>query len=335
MAPRKISYIFPIFNEEGNIDLLYERMCAVTTSRAEQFDAEFIFVDDGSRDRSLEMLNDLAQRDERVRVYSLSRNYGHQIAVTAGLDVADGDAVIIMDSDLQDPPEVSLELIDKWLEGYDVVYAQRRSRKDTLFKRATAHAYYWTLDRLASVKIPRNTGDFRLIDRRVVLELRKYREHSRFLRGLIASMGYRQVAVPFDRDARHAGETGYSMSKMLQLASDGIIGFSAVPLRMISRMGMVLAGVALIGMVYLAVQRIINPQSSVQGWTFVVVAMLLLGGIQIIMLGVLGTYLGRIYLETQARPLYAFAQTPDSQIRVARLSTDVASIPEVGQGGPA
>jgi dolichol-phosphate mannosyltransferase len=240
-------------------------------------------------------------------VYSLARNQGHQIAVTAGIDVADADAVIVMDSDLQDPPEVSLELIARWEDGADVAYAQRRTRDDGLFKRATAHSFYWLLSRLSSIDIPRNTGDFRLMDRRVVAELRRYPERNRFIRGLVSNVGFRQEAVLFDRDARHAGETGYPLRKMLKLAGDGIFGFSTVPLKLISRVGGVLAVAAFLWTIYLVVSRIVDPESVIEGWTYLAAGMFLLGGIQMMMLGVLGSYLGRIYVEVQGRPLYAFS----------------------------
>lgn len=312
---KRVSYVFPIYNESGNIDVLFERMCAVTDPLTERYSFEFIFINDGSTDDSLQRLFSLREHDPRVQVYSFARNYGHQIAVTAGIDVADGDAVIIMDSDLQDPPEVSIELIERWQEGADVVYAERRTRKDSLFKRASAHLFYWLLSRLASIDIPRNTGDFRLIDRRVVLELRKYREHSRFVRGLVAYVGFRQESVLFDRDERYSGETGYPLRKMLRLAGDGILGFSTVPIQIISRVGIALSVFALLWTVYLIVSRVIDPTAAVQGWTFIVAGMFLLGGIQMMMLGVLGNYIGRIYQEVQHRPLYAF----DTEARSPRV----------------
>lgn len=304
---KKIAYIFPIYNESGNIPLLYDTMVETTATRSDEFEFEFVFVNDGSKDNSLDLLLELRDRDERVSVLSFSRNYGHQIAVTAGIDFADADAVIIMDSDLQDPPSVSLELVDRWLDGADVVYAQRRTRKDTAFKRWTAHGFYWTLSKLASIEIPRNTGDFRLLDRKVVEEIRKYREHNRFLRGLVSYVGFRQEAVLFDRDARHAGVTGYPLSKMIRFAADGILGFSVVPLQLISRVGFAISGLALVGMIYAVLVRLLSPEATVEGWAFVVVTMFLLGGIQLIMLGVLGSYIGRIYVEAQDRPLYAIA----------------------------
>lgn len=302
---RRLAFVFPIYNEEGNIGPLYEAVIDTTSPLLAEYELEFVFVDDGSKDTSLEKLIGLRNEDPRVTVLSLSRNFGHQMAVTAGLDHAEADAVIIMDSDLQDPPAVALELVARWEAGADVVYAQRRSRKDTPFKRLTAHTFYWTLSKLSSIEIPRDTGDFRLLDHRVVVELRKYREHHRFLRGLVAGLGFRQEAVLFDRDARLSGTSGYPLRKMIQFALDGILGFSTVPLQLISRLGFVLSALAFVGVLYVVGVKLFFPQTAVSGWAFVTVAMFLMGGIQLMMLGVLGSYVGRTYVETQRRPLYA------------------------------
>lgn len=300
---RKISYIFPIYNESGNIDLLYDTMAKLLKQHS-KYEYEVIFVNDGSRDDSLEKLYAIQDEDTRITVVNFARNFGHQLAVTAGLDHSSGDAVIIMDSDMQDPPAVSFELIAKWEEGYDVIYAQRRTRKDTVFKRATAHAFYWVLQRLAEIEIPRNTGDFRLIDRKVVDAIGRFREHNRFLRGMVSYVGFKQIAVQFDRDERHAGETGYPLSKMISFALDGIFGFSWAPLKLITRVGYILAGISFVGIVYALLVKILDPVKVVPGWTFVVIAVLLIGALQLIMLGVLGSYVGRIYTEAQNRPLY-------------------------------
>lgn len=302
-----VSYVFPIYNESGNIDLLFETLLDVVDSRPD-LDFEFVFVNDGSRDRSLELLQDLHHRDERVVVIDLSRNFGHQIAVTAGLDASAGDAVIIMDSDMQDPPVVSLELIEKWEEGWDVVYAQRASRKDTLFKKVTAHVYYRLLRRLADIEIPTNTGDFRLIDRKVIDGLSRMPEHNRFLRGMVSFVGYRQVAVQFRRDERHAGVTGYPLRRMLKFASDGILSFSTAPLRLISSTGYFFSALSFVGIIYALLMKILAPEITIDGWTFIVISVLLMGGIQMIMLGVLGSYIGRVYTEAQGRPLYFVQQ---------------------------
>ena len=239
---------------------------------------------------------------------ALARNFGHQIAVTAGLDAAAGrDAVIVMDTDLQDPPEVSLQLIETWENGADVAYAQRRTRRDSSFKRGTAYTFYWLLTRMASIDIPRNVGDFRLMDRRVVSEVIRYREHDRFLRGIVAHVGFRQEAVAFDRDPRFAGSSSYPLRTMLKLAADGILGFSTFPLaddlaaRPVdlvpeparSRLGALDPG--------------LPARAGRPGWAFIAVGMFLLGGLQLLMMGVIGSYLGRVYVETQDRPLYSLA----------------------------
>lgn len=299
-----ISYIFPIYNEADNIELLYQTISSVIKPLERTYEFEFIFVNDGSHDGSLEKLITLQKHDHRVVVADLSRNFGHQLAVTAGLDLASGDAAIIMDSDMQDPPRVSLELIEKWREGYDVVYAQRRSRKDSLPKRLTAWLFYITLANLAEIHIPRNTGDFRLIDRKVVDTIKRFPEHSRFLRGMVAFVGFRQTAVAFDRDERHAGKTGYPLKKMLRFAADGLVGFSTAPLKAIRQVGYLVSAVSLLGIFYALARKLIDPAAVVPGWTFIVIAVLFVGGIQILMLSVLGSYIGRIYIEAQNRPLY-------------------------------
>ena len=300
---RLVSFIFPIYNEEGNIDELYSQMSQLV--EGQPFRSEFIFINDGSKDSSLTKLLALHEQDERVVIINLSRNWGHQLAVTAGLDYADGDAVVIMDSDLQDPPEVALELIEKWQTGeYDVVYAQRRTRQDSAFKKFTATMFYRVLHSISNVDIPRNTGDFRLLDKRVVVELRKYREHDRFLRGMVSYIGFRQVAVQFDRHARHAGATGYPLKKMIRFATDGIIGFSDAPLRLISKIGTVVSLASLIGIIYALLRKFLSPQEVVNGWTFTIITIMFFSGAQMIMLGIIGSYLARIYSQVKGRPLY-------------------------------
>lgn len=298
-----ISYIFPIYNESGNIDLLYKTINTLLKTKP-SYEYEIICVNDGSKDDSIDQLIELHQKDKRVKVIDLSRNFGHQLAVTAGLDHARGDAVIIMDSDMQDPPRVSFELLKKWEEGFEVVYAQRRSRQDTFFKKLTARWFYIILEKLADIKIPRDTGDFRLMDRKVVDALKRYPEHNRFLRGLISSMGFRQTAVLFDRDKRHAGTTNYPLKKMLKLASDGIIGFSSFPLKLIGRVGFFFAFLSFVGILYAIWMKLFHPEATVPGWTMIMVGLLFIGSINMIMLGVVGSYVGRIYTEVQGRPLY-------------------------------
>mgnify|MGYP000911706740 FL=1 len=300
---KRISYIFPIYNESGNIELLHKTMADLLSDHPE-YDYEMIFVNDGSRDNSLELLSKLQKKDKRIVIIDFARNFGHQLAVTAGIDHATGDALIIMDSDMQDPPRVSFELIKQWEKGYDVVYAQRRSRKDTFFKKLTANAYYHLLHSLADIDIPRNTGDFRLIDKKVAEQMRAMPEHNRFLRGMVSWIGFKQAAVQFDREARHAGETGYPLKKMIKFATDGIMGFSSAPLKLIARTGYFFATLAFLGALYALVVKLFFPQIAVEGWAFIVISVFLIGGVQLIMLGVLGSYIGRIYTEAQNRPLY-------------------------------
>jgi dolichol-phosphate mannosyltransferase len=306
-ARRLVAYVLPVHNEADGINAFHEALVAATDRRPD-LDFEFVYVDDGSRDESLDLLLKLREADQRVTVLALARNFGHQIAVTAGLDAAAGrDAVVIMDTDLQDPPDVSLRLIETWEAGADVAYAQRRTRSDPPFKKGTAYVFYWMLTKLASIDIPRNVGDFRLMDRRVVAEVVRYREHDRFLRGIVAHVGFRQEAVPFDRDPRFAGSSSYPLRTMLKLAADGILGFSTFPLRLISRLGLLISFLSVLGALFVVYVRLFEPGKAVPGWAFIAVGMFLLGGLQLLMMGVIGSYLGRVYVETQDRPLYSLA----------------------------
>ncbi|MFC7342420.1 glycosyltransferase family 2 protein [Saccharopolyspora griseoalba] len=302
-GPPLVSYVLPVYNEVDGIRRFHEELAAAVRERPE-FGYEFVYVNDGSADGSLRVLEDLAKNDPRVRVIDFARNFGHQIAITAGLDHATGDAVIVMDTDLQDPPKVSLEMLDTWQDGAEVVSARRRSRRDGRVKRATAHGYYRLLKRCAEVEIPVDTGDFRLLDRRAADQLRRYRERSRFIRGMVATMGFQQQEVLFDRDERAAGETKYPMRKMLRLAADGVTGFSTAPLKLITRMGFVSLTLAVVGIVYAVALRLFFPEVTVSGWTMLMVVLLFLGGLQMLSLGVIGSYVGRIYQEVQQRPLY-------------------------------
>jgi len=278
-------------------------MQKVVQELAPRYDYEFIFVNDGSRDNSADVMRALAAKDKCVRVLLLSRNFGHQAAVSAGLQVASGDAVIIMDSDLQDPPQVCLDLVKKWQEGFQVVYAQRRTRKDSFLKRLTANAYYRLLSSLSSVDIPRNTGDFRLIDRKVVDVVKSMKEYHRFLRGMYSFAGFKQAPVPFDRHARHAGKSEYTLKKMLGLAKDGVFGFSDVPLKVATKLGFSAAGLAVVGILYAIIAKLFFTV-TVPGWTMITVAIFFVGGVQLMILGIMGEYIARIHDEVRNRPVY-------------------------------
>jgi len=303
--PTTILFVLPAYNEAENIAAFHGALMDATRTRPD-LAFEFVYVDDASDDDTARRLLELHENDARVTVLSLSRNYGHQIAVTAGLDVAtEADAVIVMDTDLQDPPRVAMEMIERWERGAEVVYAQRRTRNDPVFKRASAWVFYWLLHRTASIDIPRNVGDFRLMDRKVVREVNRYREHDRFLRGIVTHVGFRQEALLFDRDCRHAGKSGYPLRKMMALAANGILGFSTTPLRAISRFGLAISFLSVLVGCYALFARIFWPETTIPGWAFLGVGMFMLGGLQLTMMGVIGSYLGRVYVEVQNRPLYS------------------------------
>lgn len=302
-APRPtVSVVVPVFNEEAVLDALHRRVVSALERSGESF--ELVLVDDGSRDGSWEKMRALAARDARVALVRLSRNFGHQIAVTAGVDAARGDAVVLMDADLQDPPEVVPEMIARWREGYDVVYGRRTRREgETWFKRVTAAAFYRTLRRLTSIDIPADSGDFRLMSRRVVEALKQLRERNRFVRGLVAWVGWRQVAVEYERAPRLAGETKYPLRKMVRFAGDAIVSFSYAPLRLATTLGLVVSAASFSYAVYAVLARLFD-WNVVQGWASLMVAVLFIGGVQLVSLGIIGEYVGRVYDEVKGRPLY-------------------------------
>jgi len=302
-SQKLISVVVPCFNEQEVLPATHARLTAVMQS-LEGFDYEIIYVDDGSRDETGEMLRQLQASDGRVRVLFLSRNFGHQLASTAGLDAADGDAVVLIDADLQDPPELIPEMVARWKEGYDVAYGQRRRREgETVFKLFTAKLFYRLFNRLAAIDMPLDTGDFRLMDRRVVQAVRQMREHDRFLRGMVSWMGFRQTAVLYRRAARAAGQSKYPVWKMLRFALDGIFSFSVVPLRLAMALGAGISAAAILAILY-ALVAWVSTGRWVSGGASLVMAMLLLSGVQLICLGVIGEYIGRIYGEAKQRPLY-------------------------------
>lgn len=306
MKKRKelISVVAPVYNEEVVLDTLYERVKAVMVGAGEEW--ELVLVNDGSRDKSADVIARLHERDPRVKGISFSRNFGFQIAATAGLDFSRGDAVILTDADLQDPPEVYPAMLAQWRAGYDVVYGVRASREgETWFKLATAKLFYRLIHRITSINIPLDTGDFRLMDRRVINSLRGMNERNRFLRGMIPWIGFRQIGVEYHREARYAGEAKFtSVKKMLPFALDAITSFSYFPLQLATILGFITAAVSVIGILAVILIRLLAPHEPLLGQATTLVVVLFLGSVQLISLGIIGEYLGRIYDEVKGRPLY-------------------------------
>ncbi len=296
------SIVVPVYNEKDCLPALRERMTSVMDSTGEPW--EMVLVNDGSVDGSEEIMLKMAEEDRRIRVVNFSRNFGHQIAVTAGMDHALGAAVVVIDADLQDPPEVILDLIKKWKEGYEVVYAVRTEREgETWFKTHTAAAFYRMIYKITDVKIPENAGDFRLEDRKVVDVMDSMREHDRFLRGMSAWVGFKQIGVPYKRAARFAGHTKYPLKKMVKLALNAVTGFSYMPLQIATYFGFIVAAISII---LIPVAIIVRAAShhELMGQATTLICVLFLGGVQLISLGIIGEYLGRIYDEVKNRPLY-------------------------------
>ena len=301
--PKKITIVVPFLNEKDNLPVLLERVAGVFAAREE--DWELLLVDDGSTDGSAEWAVEQAKSNRHVRVVRLSRNFGHQLAITAGLDRSDGDAVVVMDADLQDPPETIGAMVDKWREGFEVVYAVRRSRAgETWSKKFLAAGFYRVFRRLAKVNVPMDAGDFRLVDRCVVDALREMRELHRFMRGLTCWVGFRQASVEYDRAARFAGETKYPVWKSARLAFDAITSFSASPLRWIAVLGVGICAVAALWVLFVLAQALVNPGSMQKGWASTIAVMVFLGGVQLVSIGLLGQYVSRIFEEGKRRPLY-------------------------------
>ncbi len=327
-----ISIVIPVFNEEETLPKLSERLVSASSAWNDTF--EVILVDDGSSDRTPEMLKELCTRDPRFKYLTFSRNFGHQTAVTAGLNQVTGDVVAVMDADLQDPPEVLPRFLEKWREGYDVVYAIRKKRKEGPFKRFAYWAFYRILDYLSSIKIPLDSGDFCVMDRRVVDLLNALPERNRFVRGLRSWLGFRQIGVEYERDARYAGEVKYTLRKLLQLAFDGIVSFTYRPLQMIGAAGLIISLLSFLGFVVFFFLHVFDvrvlghsPRES-PGQTTLTLAVLLLGGVQLISLGVIGEYLGRIFDEVKQRPQYI---VKDSQ-GIANVKTPRARRRRVAPG---
>lgn len=320
---RVVSIVVPCFNEQDAISHTLERLLNLTPPLGvTQF--EYVFVDDGSRDDTLDILRAAVEVDSRIRVISLSRNFGHQFAVTAGISASSGQAVALIDADLQDPPEVLLEMIELWLAGYEVVYGVRRDREgESRFKLGTARVFYRLLNWLSEIPIPLDTGDFRVMDRSVVDALSLMPERHRFVRGMVAWVGFRQLALSYDRKKRVAGVLKYPLRKMIRFASDGILSFSSIPLKLATMFGAVSAVLAALGIIYVMFMRIFID-TWVEGWTTLMIAVFFIGGVQLFSIGMIGEYVGRIYEESKRRPLYLVRERIgfDVDEKVRHISAD-------------
>lgn len=318
-----ISVVVPVYCEQEVLPEFYRRTHAMLAALPDGLSHELIFVNDGSTDRSLDVLTELQSKDPAVRIVDLSRNFGHQKAITAGIDHASGDAVVLIDADLQDPPEVIPQMIEQWRQGAHVVYGVRKRRPgESGFKLATAWAFYRLLNKLSDIRLPTDSGDFRLMDRLVVDALHEIREENRYLRGLIAWLGFTQVALPYDRDVRTAGESKYPLFKMIRLAVDGITGFSERPLRFATFLGFCVMAASALLTIWAVVAHFIYPDTQ-RGWASLMVAILFLGGTQLLSVGILGEYIGRIYRESKRRPLYVVKKKIGIKSTDSRKSCDV------------
>ena len=303
----EISIVVPLYNEEKNIRLMHDRLVSSILKITSNF--EIIYVNDGSKDNSFLELLKLSNEDERVKYINFSRNFGHQIAVTAGLDYSKGAAVVIIDGDLQDPPEVIPEMYALYKEGFEVVYGQRLIRKgESFLKKITAKYFYRILKKITNINIPVDTGDFRLIDRKIVNDLKNMPEQNKFLRGQIAWLGYRQTSIFFERDERKFGETGYPFSKMLKFALDGITGFSDVPLQFVTKTGIFISFISFLVILYAIFSHFILER-TITGWTSLIISSMFIGGVQLISVGIIGEYISRINKNVQNRPLYIVSET--------------------------
>ena len=306
---KKISLVIPMYYEEQVAKECYNRVTKVLKT-LENYEYEVIFVNDGSKDKTLEILEEIANNDKNIKIISFSRNFGHQAAVTAGLKYATGDAIVIMDADLQDPPELMPEMLKKWEEGYDVIYGKRKARKgESAFKLLTAKAFYSTLNKLSDVEIPKDTGDFRLVDRKVVDVINSLPEHNKFLRGLFSWVGFKQYAYEYERKERFAGKTKYPLKKMLKLAQDGILSFSTKPLKIVGGFGILSVIISVAILIYSILSFTFKWNSLTPGWTSLMCTMTFLGGVILISLWMIGEYIARIYDETKQRPQYIVDKT--------------------------
>ena len=310
-----LSVIIPIYNEEKTLPELHRRLTATLQPLGRAF--EIILIDDGSNDRSFALMQEAREHDRRVKIIRLSRNFGHQIAISAGIDMAAGDAVILMDGDLQDPPELLTTMIDRWRKGYQVVYTVKRTRKENRLKRLAFHAFYRILHALSPIEIPMEAGNFSLLDRSVVHVLRSMPERNRYISGMRAWAGFRQTGIEYDRDARYAGRPQMSLRRLFELALDGIISFSKAPLRIAVYFGMAAAGVAFLGGLFVLYEKLFTDK-AILGWASTIVSITFLGGLILMTLGVIGEYIGRIYDEVKQRPLYIIREAVGFAPRPAR-----------------
>ena len=302
---KKVSVVIPMYYEQEVVDVCYKRVKKVLDELKEKYEHEIIFINDGSKDKTLDILQDIAKVDKNVKIISFSRNFGHQAAVTAGLKYVTGDAIIIIDADLQDPPELIPDMIEKWEQGYEVIYGKRKKRNgESAFKLLTAKAFYTTLNKLSDVDIPGDTGDFRLVDKKVVDVINSLPEHNKFLRGLFSWVGFEQYEYEYERKERYAGKTKYPLKKMLKLASDGIIGFSTKPIKVIGGFGIIFVIASIVILLYFILSKIFGWTNMLKGWTSIMFATTFVGGIVLLSLWIIGEYLVRIYDEAKQRPQY-------------------------------
>ena len=302
---KKISVVIPMYCEEEVVDICYKRVVNNLNKLSDKYNYEIIFINDGSKDSTLEILKKIASNDDNVKIISFSRNFGHQAAVTAGIRNVTGDAIIIMDADLQDPPELFEGMIEKWEEDYEVVYGKRKTREgESIFKLLTARMFYNTLNKLSEIEIPKDTGDFRLVDRKVIDVIATLPEHNKFLRGLFSWVGFNQYAYEYNRVNRVAGKTKYPFKKMFKLATDGILSFSAKPLKIVGAIGIFSVIVSIIILIYSIVSYMFKLNSLTPGWTSIMCTMTFIGGIILISLWMIGEYIARIYEESLGRPEY-------------------------------
>ena len=312
LSDRIISIVVPVFNEEGNIKRLYERFTCVLR----EYNYEIIIVNDGSSDDSNYVIKELIQLDTRVKLINFTRNFGHEAATTAGVEYAIGDAIIVIDADLQDPPELIVEMIELWKEGFEVVYAEREKRKgETFFKKISANLFYKFLDLISETHIPRNTGDFRLMDRRVVNDFKLIKEKNRFFRGLISWVGYRQIGIKYKRDKRYNGKTKYNYFKLIRLALDSITSFSTKPLSFITLIGFMVSLFSfMLGVLFIFIKLIYK--FPVSGWTSLIITLLFFNGFQIFLIGIVGEYIARMFIEVKNRPLYLIREIIDNENKI-------------------